>query len=324
MASPIKGKSMCTATQKIHLNKKLIVFLSLAALCLFPIISSPIALILGFCLATLGLVPKQVNTAQITKKLLAYSIVGLGFGINLPQAIEISSNNIGIIVTSIFSTLVLGMVLTKRLKIKPKMGHLIASGTAICGGSAIAAVAPSIDANADETSHALATVFILNSVALFVFPLVGQWLAMSQHDFGIWSAIAIHDTSSVVGAASVYGDEALQTATTLKLARALWIIPVAFLSALIFKGNSKKIPLPIFILFYCVAIAIAFYFPQFETIYKDIFFVSKRALVLCLFLIGTGLTVTSIKSAGIKPLLLGVILWVVISVTSLLYILNFM
>ena len=167
---------MYTVIQKIHLNKKAIVFFSLAILCLFPIISSPIALVLGFCLATLGLVPQQLNTALITKKLLAYSIVGLGFGINLPQAIEISSNNIVIIVISIFSTLILGTVLTKKLKIKPKMGHLIASGTAICGGSAIAAVAPSINADADETSHALATVFILNSVALFVFPLVGHWL----------------------------------------------------------------------------------------------------------------------------------------------------
>ena len=147
---------------------------------------------------------------------------------------------------------------------------------------------------------------------------------MSQHDFGIWSAIAIHDTSSVVGAASAYGDEALQTATTLKLARALWIIPVAFLSALIFKGDSKKIPLPLFIIFYVVAIAIAYYLPQFETIYKEIFSISKRALVLCLFLIGAGLTIKSIKSAGVRPLLLGIILWIVISVSSLLYILNFM
>lgn len=315
---------MFASIKKIQLNKQSIIFFTLAGLCLFPVISSPIALVIGFTLATLGLVPAQVNTGFITKKLLAYSIVGLGFGINLPQAIEISSNNIGIIVCSIFMTMALGMGLTKVMKIKPKMGHLIASGTAICGGSAIAAVAPSIEANADETSHALATIFILNSVALFVFPLVGHWLAMSQHDFGIWSAIAIHDTSSVVGAASVYGDEALQTATTLKLARALWIIPIAFLSALIFKGDSKKIPVPLFIVFYCVAIAVAYYLPQFDVIYQEIFVISKRVLVLCLFLIGAGLTISSIKSAGVKPLVLGVILWVVISVSSLTYILNFM
>jgi uncharacterized integral membrane protein (TIGR00698 family) len=306
---------------KIKLNIQLIIFLSIAGLCLSPVISSPIALVLGFTLATLGLVPTQVNTAFITKKLLAYSIVGLGFGINLQQAITVSLNNIGIIFCSIFGTLLLGTALTKGFNIKPKTGYLISSGTAICGGSAIAAIAPAIDANADETSHALATIFILNSIALVVFPLVGHSLLMSQHDFGIWSAIAIHDTSSVVGAASVYGDEALQTATTLKLARALWIIPVAFISALIFKGDSKKIPVPLFILFYCVAIAIAYYFPQFDVIYQGVFSVSKRLLVLCLFLIGAGLTIESIKSAGFKPMLLGIILWVVISTSSLAYIL---
>jgi uncharacterized integral membrane protein (TIGR00698 family) len=306
---------------KIKLNTQLVIFLGIAGLCLFPIISSPIALVLGFTLATLGLVPTQINTAFITKKLLAYSIVGLGFGINLQQAITVSSNNIGIIVCSIFGTLLLGVALTRGFNIKPKTGHLVSSGTAICGGSAIAAVARSINANADETSHALAPIFILNSVALIVFPLVGHWLLMSQHDFGIWSAIAIHDTSSVVGAASAYGDEALQTATTLKLARALWIIPVAFISALIFKGDSKKITVPLFILFYCVAIAIAYYLPQFDMIYQGIFSVSKRLLVLCLFLIGAGLTIESIKSAGFKPMLLAIILWVVISTSSLAYIL---
>jgi len=315
---------MFNAIQKTQFNKQFFIFFLLGCLCLFPAITSPIALVIGFTLATLGLVPSQINTALITKKLLAYSIVGLGFGINLPQAIAVSSNNIGIIVCSIFATLTLGILLTKAFSIKPKMGHLIASGTAICGGSAIAAVAPAIDADADETSHALATIFILNSVALFVFPLVGHWFAMSQHDFGIWSAIAIHDTSSVVGAASAYGDEALQTATTLKLARALWIIPVAFISALMFKGDSKKIPIPLFILFYCVAIAIAYLFPQFEVLYQDIFMLSKRLLVLCLFLIGAGLTIKSIKSAGLKPLLLGIVLWVSISVSSLTYILLMM
>ncbi|WP_354622575.1 putative sulfate exporter family transporter [Psychromonas sp. MME2] len=311
---------MLNTINKVQFNKRYFVFFTLAVVCLFPVISSPIALVIGFTISTLGLVPEQIDTGKITKKLLAYSIVGLGFGINLPEAIAISSNNIGIIVCSIFTTLLLGIGLTKALKINLKMGHLIASGTAICGGSAIAAVAPAIDADATETSHALATVFILNSVALFVFPLVGHWLAMSQHDFGIWSAIAIHDTSSVVGAASVYGDEALQTATTLKLARALWIIPVAFISALIFKGDNKKIPIPLFILFYCVAIAVAYFLPQFDVFYQDIFAVSKRLLVLCLFLIGAGLTIHSIKSAGVRPLLLGVTLWVTISVASLCYI----
>ncbi|WP_019615720.1 YeiH family protein [Psychromonas ossibalaenae] len=307
-----------------QITKKDTVFIVAAVLCLSPVISSPIALILGFALATFGLVPKRLNLNALTKKLLAYSIVGLGFGINLEQAMDASKGNMGLIITSIFSTLLFGWLLTKMMGIESKTGHLIASGTAICGGSAIAAVAPAINAKDDHTSHALATVFILNSVALFVFPLVGHLLDMSQHAFGVWSAIAIHDTSSVVGAASAYGNESLQIATTLKLARALWIIPIAFLSALMFKGDSKKITIPLFIVFYCAAIVFAHYLPQFSGLYQEVFTASKRLLVLCLFLIGSGITFNKIKSAGFKPLLLGIILWVIIGGSSLAYIQMFM
>ena len=311
---------MIADISKIQFNKHFIIFSVLGALCLFPVISSPIALVLGFTVATLGFVPSQIDIGQLTKKLLALSIVGLGFGINVDQAIEASSANIGLIIGSIFSTLLIGMLLTKLFKIDAKTGHLVASGTAICGGSAIAAVAPAIQANNEQTSHALATVFILNSIALFVFPLVGHALGMSQYNFGLWSAIAIHDTSSVVGAASAYGDEALQIATTVKLARALWIIPVAFISALIFKGDSKKITVPMFIIYYCVAIAVAHFLPQFDGLYQNLFFASKRLLVLCLFLIGCGITVKTIKSAGYKPMLLGILLWVTVATVVLAYI----
>ncbi|MBB1274152.1 YeiH family protein [Psychromonas sp. SR45-3] len=311
---------MTITLSKIQSNKHLILFLVLGVLCLSPVISSPIALVLGFTLATLGLVPTQIDIAKLTKKLLALSIIGLGFGINVDQAIQASAGNLGLIVGSIFSTLLIGMLLTKVFKIDPKTGHLVASGTAICGGSAIAAVAPAIQANNEQTSHALATVFILNSIALFVFPLVGHALGMSQYNFGLWSAIAIHDTSSVVGAASAYGDEALQIATTVKLARALWIIPVAFISAFIFKGDSKKITVPMFIIYYCIAIAVAHFLPQFDALYQHVFFVSKRLLVLCLFLIGCGITLRTIKNAGYKPMLLGVLLWVTIATVVLAYI----
>jgi len=300
--------------------KYLLPFAALAGVCLFPVISSPVALILGFTIATLGLVPKQLDIGGLTKKLLALSIVGLGFGIHVDQAIQASADNIGLIVVSIFSTLLMGTLLTSAFKIDPKTGHLIASGTAICGGSAIAAVAPAIEANNEQASHALATVFILNSVALFVFPLVGHALQMSQYDFGLWSAIAIHDTSSVVGAASAYGDEALQIATTVKLARAMWIVPVALISALLFKGQGKKVSVPLFILFYCLAIAIAHYLPQFDLLYQQVFFMSKRLLVLCLFLIGCGLTLSRIKRAGYKPMLLGVLLWLSVASSVLAYI----
>ncbi len=300
-----------------------IVFICAGLLCLAPFISSPMALVLGFTLASLGWVPVQWNIAALTKKLLSYSIIGLGFGINLNAAIEASTHNFGLIVGSIFFTLSLGFVLTRALKFDHVTGHLIASGTAICGGSAIAAVAPAINARNDQTATALACVFVLNSVALFLFPAHGHLLNMSQYDFGVWSAIAIHDTSSVVGAASAYGDEALKTATTIKLARALWIIPIALVSAMLFGGNKRKLNLPYFIGFYCLAIAVAHWLPQFHAVYDTLFMVSKRALVLCLFLIGAGITVQKMRASGPKPLLLGVMLWAAIGITSLVYILYF-
>ncbi|MBA5761799.1 putative sulfate exporter family transporter [Vibrio sp. 404] len=285
--------------------------------CLTPFVTSPTALVIGFFLASFGLVPSQVNLAKITKKLLAYSIVGLGFGIHFEQALAVTSNGIGLIITSIVGTLVIGWWLTKLLKLEQKLGYLIAAGTAICGGSAIAAVSPAIKAEDEDIGLALATVFVLNSIALFVFPVIGHALNLDQQTFGTWAAIAIHDTSSVVGAASAYGEEALTTATTLKLARALWIIPVAFLSAFIFRNDSKKITIPYFILFYCAAIAFSDLLPQFEDAYTLIFDISKRALVVCLFLIGCGISVSKLKAAGAKPLIFGVTLWVLISTSSL-------
>ena len=305
------------------LHKTDIIFITIGLFCLVPIMSSPVALLIGFTLSTLGYIPKNINLNTLTKILLAYSIVGLGFGINLNEAISATKDGFGIIVVSIFSTLILGYYLTKILKIDHKTGYLISTGTAICGGSAIAAVAPAINAKNDQTSLALVTIFILNSVALFVFPFIGHLLGMEQYTFGVWSAIAIHDTSSVVGAASAYGDEALLTATTLKLARALWIIPIAFISALLFKGDNK-IKIPFFILFYCLTILIAYLLPEFQYLFDSIFNISKRVLVVCLFLIGTSISIQKIKESGIKPLLLGIMLWGVISISSLGYILWFM
>lgn len=210
-------------------------------LCILPWVTSPIALITGIILAFLKLTPTSVNISSLSSRLLGYSIIGLGFGINLQQAIEVSQNGISLIMTSITTTLILGALITRWFGIDKKTGHLIASGTAICGGSAIAAVAPSIDAKSEQTSIALGTVFLLNAIALFLFPIIGHDLGMTQTQFGTWCAIAIHDTSSVVGAASVYGDEALRLATTLKLSRALWIIPVAFISSLLWTVFFQSI-----------------------------------------------------------------------------------
>lgn len=175
-------------------------FWAALALCLTPWISSPTALVIGFLIASMGWVPTSIPLAKITKKLLAYSIVGLGFGIQFQQAISVTADGIGLIVTTIIGTLLIGSWLAKKLKLDTVTGYLISSGTAICGGSAIAAVSPAINAKDEQIGLALATVFVLNSVALFVFPLIGHALNLDQHTFGTWAAIAIHDTSSVVGA----------------------------------------------------------------------------------------------------------------------------
>ncbi|WP_029788613.1 MULTISPECIES: YeiH family protein [Vibrio] len=290
--------------------------------CLTPFVSSPIALVVGFLLASFSLVPTELTIASFTKKLLSYSIIGLGFGIHFEQALAVTSDGIGLIIATILGTLVIGMTIAKMIKLERTTAYLIASGTAICGGSAIAAVAPAIKAKDEQIGLALATVFVLNSLALFIFPVIGHAIGLDQHTFGTWAAIAIHDTSSVVGAASAYGEEALTTATTLKLARALWIIPVALISAVIFsRGNGEegksKLVIPYFIFWYCAAIAFSDFFPQFEVVYQGIFAIAKQALVVCLFLIGCSISVSKLKSAGAKPLLFGVTLWVLISTTSL-------
>ncbi|OJH73437.1 membrane protein [Vibrio vulnificus] len=281
---------------------------------------------LGFLLASTGLVPSQLPISTYTKKLLSYSIIGLGFGIQFQQAIAVTSDGIGLIVVTIAGTLLLGFLVAKVIKLETTTAYLISAGTAICGGSAIAAVAPAIKAKDQQIALALATVFVLNSLALFIFPVIGHALALDQQTFGTWAAIAIHDTSSVVGAASAYGEQALTTATTLKLARALWIIPVALLSAILFaRGNGeegkRKLVLPYFIFWYCAAIAFSDLFPQFESVYQGIFSVAKQALVVCLFLIGCSISVEKLKSAGAKPLIFGLSLWVVISTTSLSWLL---
>ena len=201
-----------------------------------------------------------------------------------------------------------------------RTSHLLSSGTAICGGSAIAAVAPVIDATEKDMSISLGVVFLLNSVALIIFPFLGGILELTQHQFGLWAAIAIHDTSSVVGAAYAFGDEALKIATTVKLARALWIIPLSFVSLYLFKGKGKSVKIPWFMFLFIIAILMNTYLVIPISLTSGITSISKSLLVLTLFLIGAGLSVEKIKSAGIKPMVLGVSLWVAISVLSLLVI----
>ena len=218
-----------------------IIFILLTVLCLSGFISPPIALLLGLVVANLSGHPFLELNHKATTILLQLSVIGLGFGMNVNSALSAGKEGFIFTVASIFSTLILGFFIGKWLKIEKKTSHLISCGTAICGGSAIAAIAPVIKSDEKQTSVALGVIFILNSIALFLFPAIGHWLELSQQEFGLWCAIAIHDTSSVVGAANKYGTEALQIATTVKLARALWIIPIALLTSVLFKNESSKV-----------------------------------------------------------------------------------
>ncbi len=299
-------------------------FVLVAVLALSGIISSPLALVIGFVMAGFGMVPRHFNPAQLAKKLLALAIILLGFGVNLEAAVATTGEALGLIIVSIVVTLGLGLLIGKWLGLDGKTAHLIGSGTAICGGSAIAAVGPAIRARSDQMALALAVVFILNSVALIVFPIIGRFFELDQVTFGLWSAIAIHDTSSVVGAAEAYGDEALVVATTAKLARALWIIPVALVSAWVYarsqpKEGRAKIAMPWFIGGFVLTAALASYSPVGTDVFALLFAIGKQILVFCLFLIGLSLTLTRIRAAGFKPLLLAIILWLIIALGSFLW-----
>jgi uncharacterized integral membrane protein (TIGR00698 family) len=295
-----------------------ILFFILLLFCLTPWASPPIALALGLALALTVGHPFAQRNSKITKVLLQVSVVGLGFGMNLQKVLEAGRSGFFFTLATITGTLLLGYLAGRAMKIDRGTTHLISSGTAICGGSAIAAVAPVIEASDQQISVALATVFILNSIALFVFPPIGHTLHMTQAQFGIWSAIAIHDTSSVVGAATRYGAEALQIATTVKLTRALWIVPLTIGTALLFRKKGAKIAIPWFILWFLAAAAIRTYVPSGGDVWATIVMLAKIGLTVTLFLIGAGLSRKNIAAVGARPLILGVFLWVVISVVSLL------
>ncbi len=298
-----------------------ILFIILAALCFSPVVSPPIALFLGIIFV--NIFGQVFNADKIIKIVLQVSIVGLGFGINLKQALQAGSEGFLFTVFSITLIVVLGIVLGYIFRIDKIITQLISFGTAICGGSAIAAIAPILKADGKQTSVSLGIIFLLNALALFIFPEIGQYFHLSQNQFGIWSAIAIQDTSSVVGAASKYGHEALQTATTVKLARALWIIPISFVLSFLNKSGGK-IKIPYFIGFFVLAILVNSYFPAIKEVTDYVVDFSKSSLKVALFLIGTGLSFQNLKNIGIKPLLLGIILWVVISVISLFAVLEFL
>lgn len=308
--------------------------LSVLAICLFlgnvpgleafsSWVTPPVALFVGLAFALLcGQAYPKFNK-KVSKKLLQYSVVGLGFGMNLHASLASGKEGMLFTIISVMGTMILGMFIGRKLlKVNRDTSYLISSGTAICGGSAIAAVGPVIKAKDSDMSVALATIFVLNAIALFIFPVFGNWLGLTQQEFGTWAAIAIHDTSSVVGAGAAYGEEALQVATTIKLTRALWIIPLALATSVIFKNGGKKINIPWFILWFVVAILINTYLlDSVPEVGKAIAGLARKGLIVTMFFIGASLSTDVLKAVGVKPLLQGVLLWVVISVGSLAYIL---
>lgn len=298
------------------MNNKSWLYWVVICFCFLPFVSPAVALCIGIVFSFLGIRHDSIH--RYTSRVLQVSIVLLGFGMGLEEVITASKS--GFVQTLISVSLVMtgGIVLGRLLKVEKNTTLLIAAGTAICGGSAIAAVAPIIKSENYQNSFALIVVFVLNAIALLLFPFIGQRLGLSQEVFGNWAAIAIHDTSSVVGAGAIYGEKALQVATTVKLIRALWIIPLSIVLAFFSKnGDKRSIKFPWFILLFVAAILFANIFPAFESSYAHFSWLGRRTMVVALFLIGSNITLHQIKQSGTRCFLLGVTLWVVTAAFSL-------
>lgn len=306
---------------KTHIHKT--IFITAALLSLSPFISPAISLSIGIILAQTMPHPFPIACQKATHQLLKISIIGLGFGMNAFNVVKSGQEGLIFTIASILGILSIGYIIGKVLKIDFKTSSLISAGTAICGGSAIAALSPVIRANEKQISVALGTVFILNSIALLIFPAIGHYLQLSQSQFGLWCAISIHDTSSVIGAASKYGEQALQIATTVKLSRALWIIPVSLAGSYIFKTDKSKIQTPYFIVLFILAILANTYIPFISKTGHYSVTLAKAILTLTLFLIGSSLPFKTLKHIGLNPLLQGTVLWIIISIMSLLAIMSF-
>jgi len=282
-------------------------------------ISAPIALFAGLVYGMTLSNPFPDQSKYVAKFLLQASVVALGFGMNLHAVLQAGRSGFVYTAGSISVAMLLGLALGHMIQVSRKSAFLISTGTAICGGSAIAAVGPIADANEEEMAVALGTVFVLNSIALFVFPQLGYLFGMSQEQFGLWAALAIHDTSSVVGAAAKYGVQALQIATTIKLARALWIVPLCFLTAVVMKSKAR-IQWPWFILFFCLAALLNTEIPSLSGAFGALNQVGKLGLTMTLFLIGTGLNRQTLKKVGFRPLLQGLVLWIMVGCGTFLLI----
>lgn len=315
--------------------------------------TSFVALFLGIAYALTFGATFEKFTKLMSKKMLQYSVVGLGFGMNVNAALASGKEGMLFTIVSVFGTLALGWFFGRKLlNVDSETSYLISSGTAICGGSAIAAVGPAINAKSESMSVALGVVFVLNAIALFIFPSIGQAIGMSMKEFGMWAAIAIHDTSSVVGAGAAYdamnpellkseGVSALEVATTIKLTRALWIVALVLATPFIMRSRSDRSVgrkpwyqvIPRFIIWFIVAILLNTYVLSNAALIGDdaaavgtaisggVNQLAKHLITLSLFFIGAGLTRATLKSVGIRPLVQGVLLWITISLVSLAYIL---
>ena len=309
---------------KDKIDSKLIFFLGLL-LAASGLVSPPVALVGGIAYGFSVEHPLRSEASSLAKLLLQLAVILLGFGMNLHQVIHAGKSGFVYSAVSITVAVTLGLALGKFLKIGGKASYLITMGTAICGGSAIAALAPITDANEEEISISMGTVFLLNSVALLLFPVVGWKLHLSQNQFGLWAALAIHDTSSVVGAAAKYGDQALAIGTAVKLARALWIVPISLLTAIAMgriaknrgSAQNRTIKIPWFIFLFILASVASTYVTRFAHFYGDMNHLGKLGLTATLFLIGTSLSQKTIRQVGFRPLVQGVALWIVVGCASL-------
>jgi uncharacterized integral membrane protein (TIGR00698 family) len=291
-------------------------FFALAAACLLPWVGPAMALAAGILFSLLFGNPGPQRTALWSKVLLQASVVGLGFGLSLGTVWRVGARSAVYTVVGISATLAVGWVLGRVAGTAGPLSTLISFGTAICGGSAIAAMAPVVKAKTDEIAVSLATVFTLNATALVLFPAVGHLLHMGQATFGLWAGLAIHDTSSVVGAASAYGADALAVATTVKLTRALWIMPCVLAAAFLMRSD-QKVKFPLFILGFLAAAAVRTALPSLQPVWTVLVAVARQSLVVTLYLIGAGLTRDVLRRVGIRPLAQGVLLWVLVSGVTL-------
>ena len=284
------------------------------------LIGPPLALAAGLAFGLSTTHTFHGESRSLSKFLLQAAVVCLGFGMNLKEVVHAGASGFMYTAISITFALILGILFGKMLQVGKTQSLLISCGTAICGGSAIAAMGPVLQANDEEMAVSLGTVFVLNSVALLLFPTIGHLMNFSQTQFGLWAALAIHDTSSVVGASAKYGAEALAIGTTVKLARALWIVPIVIATAML-KKSKAKVSWPWFILYFCVAAVLASYVPHYLPesvgVFSGLNRLGRAALTVVLFLIGTGITRNTLKEVGTRPLVQGVLLWVVVASVSL-------